>query len=1116
VALTVAAVLLGATSLGAGSGVSPSTAASAEAAPQRFWDQYVWWRDLWRESPDSASAVTERTLQGNPDHFLAAWLRGQLLATTRPDSAEARRLMARADQESGAAGSLVTAATLWFAGGDAARGRRALERAHDVYARTGHPAEACRALLWKVVLRRGAQLNPEITNDLASAEAAARAFGDPDLLADVLLQRAETEYRQSAQTALQTRLEALALLSGLPAGYQLVECHRHLSNAYKTLGGLTQARQHGERALELARSLGYPRQELMGLRALAHVDRAEGALGRARARQTQAAQMARALREDEILARCYGDLGNLAREIGRHREAKEAYTEGLRSVGTEKADPGFRAMILADLAATECLLGNYRQAREGYEEALAICRARGLKLRVPVILANLAQLHLDTGNADRALAFAEEGIAAAAEAGNRRSQITLLLLKSRALQELGQGESALVAARGGRRLAREGVPHLQWDLMRREAAMLEALGRRDAADALLDTTSALFLQMPDTLELAATLRQRGEAWCRGGQAARALPLLQRSLDLLRRLRDPLQTAQTRLALGIGLLAVGRPGEAIGELEAGLKGLEDIRSSFSATEERVGFATAWYTAYADLARANIALGRPAAAFSALERGRGRGLREALSLNDAGLRARVPGELGESLATVEAEIAGLQSALREEYARENFERSPALAGLERRADSLKTIWSDLALRVESEAPGFAREVGRLPGISARDVQAALRPGEHLVAFLVGANATLIFSFAPDRMSVREIPWGEDRLARRVAEFVAALRDSAADSWRLHAGALADTLLGGEVLAGPSDRALYVLPDGALHLLPFETLLVADPRGGERAYLVEKAPVIYAESATLLLNPLRSCGAGIRPANRIPLVAFGDPSSVAGADFPASPEVSPRGGLQALRPLPNARREVEALAGLIPGARVFVGEAATEERFWEETANARMIHVASHAFVDNRHPGFSGVVLSPRAEAAVEGADVGTADGILQAHEIAERCQEVMLVTLSACESGAGRLLRGEGLLSLARAFRLLGAHNLVVSLWKVDDASAMRFMVEFYRRLAGGASPASALREAKIALLRSEDGTGNLGAGPGATQARGVGRRSVDERLSAPAAWAPFVLLGERAP
>src|SRR5262249_34975224 len=132
----------------------------------------------------------------------------------------------------------------------------------------------------------------------------------------------------------------------------------------------------------------------------------------------------------------------------------------------------------------------------------------------------------------------------------------------------------------------------------------------------------------------------------------------------------------------------------------------------------------------------------------------------------------------------------------------------------------------------------------------------------------------------------------------------------------------------------------------------------------------------------------------------------------------------------------------------------------------------------------------------------------DGLVQAFEILERRFDLDLVVLSACESGLGRLERGEGLIGLARAFRLAGARNLVVSLWKVDDAATAAFMSEFYVRLAAGATPASALRDAKLALLQRGDATAD------ARTTRGVAAVERSERLAAPSAWAAFVLLGTR--
>ena len=106
---------------------------------------------------------------------------------------------------------------------------------------------------------------------------------------------------------------------------------------------------------------------------------------------------------------------------------------------------------------------------------------------------------------------------------------------------------------------------------------------------------------------------------------------------------------------------------------------------------------------------------------------------------------------------------------------------------------------------------------------------------------------------------------------------------------------------------------------------------------------------------------------------------------------------------------------------------------------------------------------------------------------------------LVTLSACESGIGKSVKGEGLLSLSRGFLYAGAKNLVVSLWKADDQATSELMLAFYQELLKGKSKAEALREAKLQLLEHEWQKG---------EARHLGTEYAD-----PSCWASFILVGK---
>src|SRR5262249_33763512 len=128
---------------------------------------------------------------------------------------------------------------------------------------------------------------------------------------------------------------------------------------------------------------------------------------------------------------------------------------------------------------------------------------------------------------------------------------------------------------------------------------------------------------------------------------------------------------------------------------------------------------------------------------------------------------------------------------------------------------------------------------------------------------------------------------------------------------------------------------------------------------------------------------------------------------------------------------------------------------------------IHFAAHGLLDERFPLNSALILTI-PEKLSEGQD----NGLLQAWEIFEQLRlDADLITLSACKTGLGRELGGEGLVGLTRAFQYAGARSILASLWNVDDWRTAQLMQQFYRELQSGKSKEMALRTAQLALLHS---------------------------------------------
>jgi CHAT domain-containing protein len=146
----------------------------------------------------------------------------------------------------------------------------------------------------------------------------------------------------------------------------------------------------------------------------------------------------------------------------------------------------------------------------------------------------------------------------------------------------------------------------------------------------------------------------------------------------------------------------------------------------------------------------------------------------------------------------------------------------------------------------------------------------------------------------------------------------------------------------------------------------------------------------------------------------------------------------------------------------------------------ACGRELYFAVHGLISERQPQYSGLVLTLD--------DDPKEDGLLQVYEIFNLKLNADLVVLSACKTGLGKEVKGEGLIGLTRAFMYAGARSLVVSLWQVADPSTAELMVKFYGQLDGTSDKAEALRQAKLKVIQAN-------------------------RYAHPFYWAPFILVGE---
>jgi CHAT domain-containing protein/tetratricopeptide (TPR) repeat protein len=361
-----------------------------------------------------------------------------------------------------------------------------------------------------------------------------------------------------------------------------------------------------------------------------------------------------------------------------------------------------------------------------------------------------------------------------------------------------------------------------------------------------------------------------------------------------------------------------------------------------------------------------------------------------------------------------------------------------------------------------------------VSVEHLAGLLGERDTLLEYFIQGDDLLIFILhaGHHRAEVTSVPGAASRLSRLLPLFRANIDLVAQQLTTQHAATGLDPALAAnaqgltrrlyDLLLRPveqhilPDGRLLLVPYGPLHLLPFHALQ------SEAGYLIEQCQVAYLPAASMLAlqETYRPATQGARSREEQALVLGHS-----------------RGGQ-----LPYALREAQAVAGLF-GARCYLEEQATIERLSGAGSTAGIIHIAAHGQNRDDAPDFSYLQL---------------ADGQLSTIDVFNLDLPAELITLSGCETGLVAIGGGDELLGLGRGFLYAGARSLLISLWRVEDASTAQLMERFYHGLLAGRSRAGALRAAQLALL--------TGAREGKSQAM----------WQHPYFWAPFRLLGDAGP
>ena len=440
-----------------------------------------------------------------------------------------------------------------------------------------------------------------------------------------------------------------------------------------------------------------------------------------------------------------------------------------------------------------------------------------------------------------------------------------------------------------------------------------------------------------------------------------------------------------------------------------------------------------------------------------------LQEAISDSNAKSFANIPSDLLEeekslksALALVNQKLAQKPTEDEEKYLRET-------------AFELNQAYNNFVAQLEKQFPDYFNLKFNSAAPTIAQLQNLLDSKTAIISYFIDEGNARLYTFliTSKRYEVKDQPLPSD-YDKYLSGFRNSMFFSNANVFTVSARNLYRLLIPVGIPSGVN--SLVFLPAGRMSVIPFEALLTQPVK--EQAsfhqlpYLINKFNIRYELSAGLLLQ--KSQGekkTGITSAQLM-----------APIQFPAKDNLSP---------LPGTETEVNQIQELLHSKQIacniLINQEANETSIKSETLrNYDLIHFATHGIVDEDNPDLSRIFLQNDSEAE---------DGNLFSGEIYNLHLNANLVTLSACQTGLGKISKGEGVIGLSRALVYAGAKNLVVSFWSVADESTSQLMTTFYQHLITTKETtfAEALRGAKLKMIRQQ-------------------------KYASPFYWAPFVLIG----
>ena len=886
-----------------------------------------------------------------------------------------------------------------------------------------------------------------------------------------------------------------------------------LQNERTAESRLKAVERYGE-ALRLMRKVGDKRGEAMTLTNIGTIYNLLGEPQKALEPLNQALTIWQALGDRHLEAITLSINGRVYYAVGDPQKALESYSLALpvmRAVGDQSGEAG----TFTQIGSVYRLIGEPQKALDYFAQALPLWRALGDRRNEATVLNNMGTVYNLLGEPQMAFHYFQQVLPLVRAIGDRRVEgVTLSNIGSiynllgdpkNALKQLGQ---ALTLARDSGDRRQEAV------VLTHTGTAYSASGDQRKAVEYLERALPLRVAVSDRQGEGITLNHLGRVYDLAGDAHKADEYYSKALPIWRAVGDRNGEVAALYGMARAESNLGDLAGASQRTEAALTIINTLRTKVTSRDLRASY----FASVQDLFKLHIDLlmrlhrlqssaGFDVAALKTYEQARARSLLDMLTEASADVRQGVD----PALLARERSLQQMLSAEADRQVRlfggQHTEESAS--AVRRKIDDLLTQLLAIEAELKAHSPRYAALTQPAP-LGLTEIQTTVTDGSTLLLeYSLGEERSYLWAVTANSFSSYELPPRAtiEAAARRCYELLTARnrlvkfetteekreRVRQADAEYPSAARALSQILLGPVAAQLEGKRLLIVPDGALEYLPFAALTVPNSTGRQFVPLIVKHEVTSIPSASTLAVLRRELQE--RAAAEKVVAVFADPvfdktdqrvNSGGHHGAPAAEKINASES-PALPRLPYTRQEAEAILALAPatGRKAALGfDANRTAAMSDDLSKYRIIHFATHSFLDSTHPELSGIALSMLDRQG------RPQEGFLRSYEIFNLKLAAELVVLSGCRTGLGKEVKGEGLYGMTRGFMYAGSKRVLVSLWDVQDQATARLMTDFYRGLLGPKRPATAaaLKAAQIAIWR-------------------------EVRWQAPYYWAGFVLQGE---